>query len=203
MVFQDLVNQIKVEARISSDTEFDPMVIGLINELFKEAVESQRPFELRNEVPLTLSAQNPQVTLPDDFFIHHQVFFKDINTGIIYQLNDEDKASAPCPRALYGNPNVFQVAQGFIYVKPPDQIVSGDQINLIYYKKPPEIVQADLITQNPIPRLEPFIIRGVIRRIRMFHSDDLQVAQMLSGDISSAAKGYMNDGPERDQKSGA
>lgn len=204
MVFQDLVNQIKTEGRIASDSEFDPMVIGLINELFKEAVESERPFELRADIVLALTTATATVALPADFFIHHQVFYQDADTGRTYQLTDEDKAVPPAPMGLYGHPKSFEVVtSGQIILKPSGAIVTGDSVLLIYYKKPPEITQASLINANLIPRLEPFLVRGVIRRIRMFHSDDLQVAQMLSGDIQSAGQGYSKDSPERSQKSGS
>jgi hypothetical protein len=203
MVYQNLVNQIKTEARIRQDNSFDSTVIGLINELFKEAVESQRPFELRSEQPLNLTTATATVALPTDFFIHHQVFFKDVDTGKKWQLTDFDKAIPPAPRGFYGHPTGFQVASGNLVVLPKEDIVSGDQIILVYYKKPPEISEIDLVNSNPIPRLEPFIIRGVLRRLRMLHSDDLQVAQMLSGDISSAAQAYTKDSPERDAKSGS
>lgn len=198
MTFQDLVNQIKTEARIKEDDSFNPTVIGLINELFKEAVESQRPFELRNEVTLSLTPSGTGIIpVPDDFFIHHQIFYKDINSSREWQLSDEDSIILPAPRGMYGFPKSFQIVNGIrIAIKPSSSVVAGSTLRLIYYQTPPEINQSQLIDDNSIPRLEPFLIRACIRRLRMFHADDLQVAQMLSGDISSAAQGYSNDEPE-------
>jgi hypothetical protein len=198
MIFQDLLNQIKSEGRIREDSSFDNIVIALINELFKEAVESQRPFELRNEVSISIGTSgNNQVPLPTNFFLYHQVFYKDINTGREWQLSDEDKVILPAPRGFYGFPKSFAVASPNIYIKPKTNIISGSVLRLIYYKIPPEIDTSQLVNPNPIPRLEPFIIRAAIRRLRMFHADDLQVAQMFTGDIGSAAQGYANDEPEK------
>lgn len=198
MIFQDLVSQIKTEARIKEDDSFDSTVIALINELFKEAVESQRPFELRNEVSLNLTPSGTGIIdVPTDFFIHHQVFYKDINTLREWQLSDEDSIILPAPRGMYGFPKSFQIVNGVrIAIKPSSSVVEGSILRLIYYQKPPEIGMVNLVDDNPIPRLEPFLVRACIRRLRMFHADDLQVAQMLSGDISSAAQGYANDEPE-------
>lgn len=199
MIFQDLINQIKFEARIREDDSFNPVAIGLINELFKEAVESQRPFELRNEVSLTLNLSGQGlIPVPDDFFIHHQAFYKDIDSGREWQLSDEDRVILPAPHGMYGFPKSFQVVNGIqIAIKPATSVVANSTIRLIYYQRPPEITQLQLVDTNPIPRLEPFLIRACIRRLRMFHADDMQVAQMLTGDISSAAQGYANDEPEK------
>lgn len=196
MRYQLLVDQIKTEARIDTDSEFDTLVIGLLNELFKEAIESQRPFELRSEAVLTLTTDTPNIALPDDFFIHHTLHYKDVDSGRSYRLSGQDKAILPAPSGLYGKPKCFEILGNQIYLKPFDQIVSGDTINLVYYKGVPEVTPDTLDTDNPIQRLEPFLIRGVVRRIRMFHSDDVQVAQLLAGDVASAAKGYVNDEPK-------
>lgn len=195
MLYQTIVDQIKIEARIATDTEFDTLVIGLLNELFKEAIESQRPFELRQDVVLTLTTATQIVAVPDDFFIHHTLEYVDVASGRKYMLSGEDKAILPAPSGLYGKPKSFAISGTNVILKPFDQIVSGDTINLVYYKGVPEVTPDTLDQPNPIQRLEPFLIRGVVRRIRMFHSDDVQVAQMLSGDVGSAAKGYSNDAP--------
>jgi hypothetical protein len=160
-------------------------------------VESQNPFELRNEVELPLTTQVATVALPNDFFIHKQVQFQDADTERHYPLTDQDRAIPPAPRGLYGHPKSFEIAGQTILLKPADAIVTGDSLLLVYYKFPPVVTPETLIDDNPIPRLEPFIVRGVIRRIRMVHADDLQVAQMLGGDTSSAAKAYTNDEPRR------
>lgn len=200
MKFQDLIDQIKTESRIKDDDSFLPMVIGLLNELFKEAIEDQRPFEQRVDtvLPLTVTGVG-QLTCPDDFFIHHQLFFHDSDTGREYQLVDQDGAIPPAPKGMYGHPKSFELLAGeptIISLQPQIGIVAGDSIRLIYYKGVPEITPDNLTQDNPIPRLEPFLIRATIRRIRMFHSDDVQVAQMLTGDISSAAQSYSKDEPE-------
>jgi hypothetical protein len=197
MKFADLVEQIKTESRVKGDDGFVPTIIGLMNELFKEAVESQNPFELRQEAVLPLTTGMPQVALPADFFIHKQVQFQDADTSRHYVLTDQDRAIPPAPRGLFGHPKSFEIAGQMILLKPAEAIVTGDSLHLVYYKFPPIVTQATLIDDNPIPRLEPFIVRGVIRRIRMVHADDLQVAQMLGGDTTSAAKAYTNDEPRR------
>jgi len=200
MLFQDLVIQIATEGRISGDADFQPLVIGLINELFKEAVESQRPMELRCETLLDLTSGVEFVELPDNFFIHHQVRFIDIDTQKVYSLTDQDKAASPAPRGLYGHPKTFEIQSGQIILKPPLAIVTGDKLHLVYYKIPPVLTPALLQTQNPLIRLEPFLIRGCVRRIRMLHGDDLQVAQILGGDVSSAATAYSKDEPIRNSR---
>lgn len=200
MKFQDLIDQIKTESRIKDDDSFLPMVIGLLNELFKEAIEDQRPFEQRVDIVLPLNTSGVgQLVCPDDFFIHHQLFFHDSDTGREYQLVDQDNAVPPAPKGLYGHPKTFELLTGeptMINLQPQIGIVAGDRIRLIYYKGVLEITPDNLTQDNPIPRLEPFLIRAAIRRVRMFHSDDVQVAQMLTGDISSAAQGYSKDEPE-------
>lgn len=196
MIYSDLITQIKTEARIQKDTEFDAMVIGLLNEAFKEAVESQRPFELRTEVVLPITAGTGFVTLPNDFFLHHQIEFIDVDTNKIWVLVDEDGAVQPAPRGFYGHPKAFEIEGSTLTVKPITSLVGGDQIRLVYYKTPPIVVTTSLQTVNPITRLEPFLIRFAVRRIRMFHAEDIQVAAMLQGDIASAASGYSKDEPE-------
>lgn len=197
MLFQSIVDQIKTEARIKSDSSFDVEVASLITELFKEAVESQRPFELRQEVNLPLNTAQATITLPTDFFIYHRVYFQDSSTGKKWILSSHDDAIMPAPVGFYGHPKSFQLITGNqIALDPVTSIVSGDSIDLIYYQNPPTLTVAGFSTQNPIPRLEPFLIRAAIRRVRMLHSDDVQVAQMISGDVASAAKGYTNDEPK-------
>lgn len=205
MTFSDLINQIKTEGRIKDDDAFTPVVIGLMNEAYKEAVESQRPFELREEVSIALTANQSTVPVPSDFFIHHQLFYQ---TGSYapYQLTDQDKAASPAPRGLYGKPKQFEIQSGTplqIILKPTTNIASGDTLDLIYYQAPTIVTSTNLTSPNPIPRLEPFIIRMALRRVRMYHSDDIQIAQMLTGDISSAANAYSKDSPERESTTGA
>lgn len=201
MKYSQLIEQIGTEARISGDTGFQALVISLLNELFKEAVESQRPMELREEAYLDLTTDVGFVILPDDFFVHHQVQFVDADTGKKYPLTDQDKAAPPAPRGMYGHPKTFEIMSGVVNIKPADSVVTGDKLFLVYYKTPPIITVATLATDNPIPRVEPFLIRAAIRRIRMFHADDLQVAQLLGGDISSAASSYTKDEPVRNSRS--
>lgn len=201
MIFQTLIEQIKTEARIKEDDEFDSTVIGLINEMFKEAVESQRPFELREETFLNLTTATNTVALPEDFFIHQEILFVDADTGREYQLTDQDEAISPAPRGMYGHPKSFEIVTGqLLNIKPFANIVTGDKIHLVYYKFPPVVTTETVIAENPIPRLEPYLIRTVIRRLRMFHIDDAQVAQMFSQDVASAAKGYSNDEPVRNPR---
>lgn len=203
MIYQNLIDQIKTESRLKDDDSFTSIAIGLLNEAFKEAVESQRPFELRNEVNLSLVSGVGTVSPPDDFFIHHQLFYK-LSTGKEYQLTDQDKAIAPAPRGLYGYPKTFEIQEGLnIVLSPVELISSGDNLRLIYYQIPPIITMANITQENPIIRLEPFLIRFAIRRGRMFHSDDLQVAQMLTSDVGAAASAYTKDSPERNSKTGA
>lgn len=203
MTYAQLIDQIKTEGRVKDDDAFTSIAISLVNESFKEAVESQRPFELRDEIPLTLVSGVGSIPLPDNFFIHHQ-FFYGVPDGREYALTDQDKAISPAPRGLYGKPKSFQVQEGLVVVlAPADMISSGDSLRMIYYLAPPEITEATINDEVAIPRLEPFLIRFAIRRARMFHSDDVQVAQMLSQDVGAAAQAYTKDSPERESKTGA
>lgn len=197
MTYAQLLIQVKTEGRIQKDDSFDSIVIGLLNELFREAVESQRPFELRQDVDLNVVAStNGAITLPDDFFIWNQINFIDSDTGRTWPLVLQDNAVQPAPRGMYGHPKSFEILGNVLLIDPVTAIVLGDKVNLVYYKNPPVITAESINTENPIKRLEPFLIRAAIRRIRMFHSDDIQVASMLQGDIASAAKGYTNDEDE-------
>lgn len=197
MRFDQLVIQIKAESRISGDDTLNATVVGLLNEQFKEAVESQRPPELRNEVIIDLATGTGSYALPDDYFIFHKFIFQDVDTGREYELVDSDDAVPPAPRGLFGHPKAFEVEGVLVSLKPKIGIVTGDHLQIVYYQKPPVVDVENLAVDNPIERLEPFLIRSTIRRLRMFHSDDLQVAQMLQGDISSAAQGYSKDEPEK------
>lgn len=200
MLFQDLLTQIKTESRVQGDDSFTLPLLGIINELFKEAVESERPFELRQDVDINLTTAPAVVTLPADFFLHHRITFKDANTGRQYQLNSEDKPVQPAPRGMFGHPKSYELITGSpsqIVLKPFDQIVAGDRLNLVYFKKPPEVTVDMLIQQNPLPRLEPFLIRGAIRRMRIIHIEDQTAVQMLTGDVGSAAQSYTKDEPKR------
>lgn len=200
MLFSALVTQIKGEARVLADDSFNAIVIGLLNELFKEATLSQRPFELRAETLIDVASITGLVTLPTDFFVYHQVLFNDVDTAREYPLINQDEASQPAPRGMYGHPKSFEVITGQLLIKPPAAIVGGDKVRLIYYKIPPTVTAETLETQNPIPRLEPFLIRAAIRRIRMLHTDDVQVAQMFSGDVTSAASAFTKDEPVRNPR---
>lgn len=197
MKFSALIAQIKTEARIKAGTEFDAMVIGLLNEMYKEAVENQRPFELRAEVEIPIP-NTGQVPLPNDFFIHHQVIFEDAD-GRSYSLSDQDKPSQPAPRGMYGHPKSFEITGAIILLKPATTLAVDDVLRLIYFRLPPIVTLQNVNDENSIVRLEPFLIRTCIRRIRMFHSDDVQVAQMLTSDVSAAASGFTRDEPERNE----
>lgn len=195
MTYRDLVDRIKVEARIAGDANFDALVIGLINEVSVEAVQSQRPFELRKELDLPIDTQGI-VELPEDFLFHHEVIFKDSDTLKEWELTDQDKDAPPAPRGMYGHPKTFEIlSDAKITVKPFSSVVPGDLLFLVYYKKAPISSSEGLDEEVLLTRLSPFIIRATLRRIRMFHSDDIQVAQLLQGDISSAARGFTLDAP--------
>jgi len=193
MTFQNLLDQIKSEARVKADDDFNEVVIALLNELFKDAVGSQRPFELRQEVALSFTDTTGFINLPTDFFIHHAIDFVDADTAKKWPLIDEDKSTEPAPRGFWGHPKKFEVVGTQIKVQPTTDLIVGDALILVYYKNPPTITAANLSTTNPIQRLEPFLIRAAVRRIRMLHSDDVQIAQMFQGDITSAAKAYVKD----------
>lgn len=202
MLFQDLFDQIKAESRLKEGDDFDTIIVNLINELFKEAVMSDRPMELRTGIKLAVQASTGIVSLPNDFLIHHEVIFLDVNTGREWPLSDADAASQPAPRGMYGHPKSFEVITNEkIIVQPSNLVITGDQILLLYYKIPLILTTENLSIPNPIVRLEPFITRAAIRRLRMFHSDDVQVAQMLGGDIASASQAYSKDEPERTPRS--
>lgn len=196
MFFQDILAQIKTESRIKDDSTFDAYVLNLMNEMFIEAVQSARPFELRNEVFLYVDATTGYATLPADFFLYHQVLFQDSQTNREYLLTDQDEASQPAPRGLYGHPTSFEVQSGQIVLNPLGGIITGDQIRLIYYKTPPVVTLSNISQLNPISRLEPYLIRTCVRRVRLFHTDDPQVTSQLTGDITSAAAAYSKDEPE-------
>lgn len=205
MIFQNLIAQIKTESRVKSDDNFDTVVIGLLNEIFKEAVISQRPFELRKKIQLTFTTTGiATVTLPTDFFLHHEVVFKDIDTGKQWQLQDTDKAVEPAPRGFYGHPKAFEIRGTDLDVSPSG-VVQNDSLFLEYYKTPPVIENTPLAlaVENPISRLEPFLIRACIRRLRMLHIDDPQVAEMFKQDMNSAAQGYAKDEPQAPPDNGS
>lgn len=201
MKFDSIVAEIKAEARLATDNTFDQTVVNLLNEFYKEAVEQQRPFELRAEAILPLTTNTGTVNLPTDFFIHHQLRFQDADTGRNYPLTDEDKAVPPAPIGLYGHPKSFEIlANSVLNLKPYTLIVTGDSVFLVYYKAPLLVDINNLAIENPIPRLEPFLIRAVLRRLRLFHSDDIQVAQLLAADVQSAAAGYAKDEPREKEQ---
>lgn len=201
MLFGLLVEQIKTESRVKTDDTFDAVVVALINELFKEAVEGQRPFELKAETTLNATITTGITDLPTTFFLHHKVYFRDADTEREWQLVDQDDNFEPAPRGMYGHPKTFEIlSDNKISLKPPGAIVGGDTINLVYYKAPPIVdLETMDITENPIPRLEPFLVRAAVRRIRMLHVDDIQVAQMFTGDIASAASGYAKAEPPEEE----
>lgn len=196
MTYQALIDQIKAEARVATDDNFNEIVIGLLNEIFQEAVESQRPFELRQEIDLTFTVTTGYIDLPTDFFLHHAVKFKDVDTSKEWPLTDEDEAVAPAPRGFYGHPKQFEVIGTQIKVEPIDELIVGDFLNLVYYKKPPTVTTETLSSSNPLTRLEPYLIRSCIRRVRMLHIDDPSVAEMFQQDMVSAARGFVKDVPQ-------
>lgn len=196
MKYADLVRQIKNEARVKDDDTFTSIIVDVLNDLFKEAIESQRPFEFKKETTIPLTAAVTHFDLPVDFFLHHKVIFHDVDTGKEYPLTDEDGAVQPAPRGMYGHPRTFEInTGGQIFIKQIGSIVTGDWLILVYYKKPPEIDPSDLIIDNPLARLEPFLVRAAIQRVRLYHSDDATAMQVLNGMVSSAAKGFSNDEP--------
>ncbi len=198
MTFDNLVRQIQIEARLKTDVTFVPLIVSLLNESFLEAVENQRPFELKKEIEISLNGvTNGRKELPADFLVHHEVLFKSLNLARVWPLSDEDDATQPNPRGLSGYPKSYEVIGGNqVYIKPFNTIVNTDSIYLIYYAKPPLVDVNNLVVQNTIIRLEPFLIRFTVRRLRMFHTDDPQVIQWLAGDIASAAQGYSKDEPQ-------
>ena len=200
MTYRELLAQVKTEARIADDDTFDSIVINLLNELYIEATLQSRPDDLRNETILTLTTSPTVTNLPSDFLVEHQFDFIDADTGKEWRLSGQDEAISPAPRGLYGHPKSYQVqATGStqqVILKPYSSIVNGDQLRVIYYEKPEVITTSNLDTENPNPRVEAFLIRAAVRRVRMFHSDDLSIAKMLEGDITSAARAYDKEKPE-------
>lgn len=197
MKFQDLIIQIQTEARVKGDDSFVPAIMGILNELFKEATQSQKPFELRREVSLTLTAATPIVALPADFFIHNQVRFTDVDTQREYALVHQDQAIPPAPKGLSGHPTSFEILGGLVSIKPASEIKSGDQLQLVYYAIPPVITADNLTTDNPIPRLEPYLIRGAITRMRIVHVDDPTAVQALTPMASAGGSAFAKDEPRR------
>jgi len=200
MTYREILAQVKTEARIASDNTFDSIVINLLNELYIEATLQSRPDDLRNEVLIELLTSPAVIDLPSDFLVEHQFNFIDADTGREWMLTQQDEAIQVAPRGMYGHPKSYQVqatgSQQQVILKPYTSIVAGDKIRLMYYESPEKITTINLDTVNPNPRVEPFLIRSAIRRVRMFHSDDLQIAQMLQGDIVSAVRAYDKEPPE-------
>jgi hypothetical protein len=198
MRYEEILAQVKIEARVKDDSTFNAICIGILNDLFKEAISSQRPFEFKKESSITLTANQDLFDLPADFFVHHEILYWDVDTSRTYPLTDEDKSVEPAPRGLYGHPRSFEIlTENKVYIKPSEGIVTGDELRIIYYKTPPIVTTANLTTNNPLPRLEPFLLRAAIQRVRMFHTDDPAAMQLLNGMVTSAAKGFANDEPPK------
>lgn len=196
MTYQQIVDQVKEEGRIDGDNDLVPIVIGLINEAYKEAVMDQRPFELRKNATINLTASNSEFNLPADFFIHHQFIFHDVDTGKEWKLVDQDGPIQPAPRGFFNHPKSFELISGNkVQLKPFEGIITSDTLKLEYYYTPPILTLANLSTPNPIVRLEPFIVRMAIRRVRMFHLDDPTVMEALSGDVNAASQAFQRDKP--------
>lgn len=184
MTWAELVAEVKKEARIAGDAEFDTLVLSLLNEYQLEAAMSAKPPELRDVVELT-----SPYPLPADLLTIETVEYDG------YQLRPYDKPA--WPTAKLGYPQRYLQGTPNLKLFPaPTYELPYKTVSLSYYKTPTKVTEA--LTGSPLERLTPYILRATIRRVRLFHDGDASVANALQSDVQSAASAIVKDEPISD-----
>ena len=169
VTFSQLVDEIKVEARIKGANNLDITIQAIVNELLLAHSETERYSALLvRGAPLALVAGQSDYQLPDDFANIRTVYWwrqgQPVMARTLRNKNDFIEESRDG-----SEPKWYEIAGDLITLWPSSGILITDSCTIDYWQLPQALVNdTDLF---PIPKLLPVIKREAIARIHVLNKD--------------------------------
>ena len=187
MTLQEFLDDVKAEARLDGDDDFDAMIVGILNEAVLQGLEQQFSHELFDAATLSLSTGDGTVALPSDYLRMNRLRFF-TSEGDSWRLHDKEGPVPPAPPGFYGYPKSYSVRGTNLEIEPQTEIDSGDTLSLEYYKRHTTYSAASLgVTVTP-HRMIPWLKQTVLKRVLIFHEKHAS-AQLIGKDEPQAAAG--------------
>jgi hypothetical protein len=177
--FEELRNEIKLEARVKGSDTLDPFIDDLINELLLDYCQKNRYSELLvlNHAIATLQSTG-NYDLPEDFMAERLIRYQAPN-GASRTLH---KRNQYLENARGSYPRYYDIAARTLQIFPDIAIPANDSILLDYYKFPNF---EDDDEPFPIPKLIPVIKRTAVHRVLVYNRD-FQTAAVHRGESAES-----------------
>lgn len=199
MTLQEFLDDVKQEARLASDTDYDTIIVGMLNEGLLQGLEQQYSSELADVATLALSVGDGTAALPSDYLrMNRCTFFT--SEGDSWRLHDKEGPVPPAPPGFFGYPKSYVVRGVNLEIEPQALIDSGDTLSLEYNKRPTTYSAASTgVTLLP-HRMIPFLKQFVIERLYIHH-EKIEAAQLMGNKVGQSASGSVAENmPVKDPK---
>ena len=167
ITIQQMIDQIKVEARIAGANNYDITVLAIINELLMTHTMTERYQELIDDAPIVTSAAAGLYALPVDFANIRTVWYgraaEPPRVRTLRFKNDFIEQSRDGVE-----PNYYELVGGQLLIFPYGGVLATDQLEIEYWKIPNSLATTDSF---PISRLYPVIKKEAISRMQLINKD--------------------------------
>ena len=172
ILISQLVDDIKIEARVKGSDNLDAWILNLINQLLLDYCEKNQYFELliTNSVIATLQA-TATYTLPTDFGRERLVRYLPVN-GTSRTLVKRNQFLEN-PRGTL--PRWYEIHGTVLDIFPVTNMPAADSILIDYWKLPTTLILGDTF---PIPRLLPTLRTRAVTRVLIYNNALNQAAEL-------------------------
>jgi hypothetical protein len=179
ILISQLVDDIKVEARVKGSDNLDAWILNLVNQLLLDYCEKNQYFELlvTNSVIATLQSTE-DYTLPTDFGRERLIRYLPTN-GTSRTLKKRNQFLEN-PRGQF--PRWYEVNGTVLSIFPVDNMPAGDSILIDFWKLPTTVVLTDTF---PIPRLLPSLRLRAVTRV-LAYNNAMPQAGYLKGEAQES-----------------
>lgn len=188
MLVSTLLNQIKREGEFEASTDYDAMLIDIINEYFTEAVKRTNLREyLKINQSLTLTAATQAVSLPSGFLRLSEPRAYYIVSGETNRRLLRPATLRLC-RDFDGQPSWFSINLNQFNVFPYHNIGTGDTVIMNYYSGITVLTSGSTLPDN----FDNVCKHGALSRL--LNLKDSKRAQLHAGLFKDAMTGLIANG---------
>ena len=167
ITIQQMIDQIKVEARIAGANNYDITVLAIINELLMTHTMTERYQELIDEATIVTTAGMGLYALPENFANIRTVWYgreaEPPRARTLRFKNDFIEQSRDGVE-----PNYYELVGGQLFIFPYGGVLATDQLEIEYWQIPNAVATTDTF---PISRLYPVIKKEAISRMQLINKD--------------------------------
>ena len=164
ILISQLVDDIKIEARVKGSDNLDTWILNLVNQLLLDYCEKNQYFELlvTNSTIATLQATQ-DYALPTDFGRERLIRYMPVNgtSRTLWKRNQ----FLENPRGTL--PRWYEVHGTVLSIFPVTNMPAGDSLLIDFWKLPTTVVLGD---QFPIPRLLPSLRMRAVTRVLTYNN---------------------------------